>query len=132
GSNATVAVIAVVVILLVSLAVVMGVFWARKRNLLGAKSSSNGRISFENPSYIREQNGDSVQIAETPNGSFNGTVTNSGGVSNGGINSVGGGGGGGISPIDVNGGVWNTQSLSSRPGFEDDLPSNGGYMRFSS
>ena len=48
-----------------------------------------------------------------------------GGLSNGGIN-------GGISPIDVNGGVWNTQSMASTPGFEDDLPSNGGYMRFSS
>lgn len=57
------AVVAVVVILLVSVAVVMGVLWARKRNLLGAKSSSNGRISFENPSYIREQNGDSVQVS---------------------------------------------------------------------
>lgn len=73
----------------------------------------------------------SPQIAETPNGSFNGSMTLgmnggvNGGLSNGGIN-------GGISPIDVNGGVWNTQTNASTPGFEDDLPSNGGYMRFSS
>ncbi|XP_050727678.1 Ig-like and fibronectin type-III domain-containing protein 1 isoform X2 [Eriocheir sinensis] len=130
GSNVVVE-ITVVVVVLLCIGVVAGVVVARKRNLLGAKSSSNGRISFENPSYIREQNGDTVQIAETPNGSFNGSMTLgmnggvNGGLSNGGIN-------GGISPIDVNGGVWNTQTNASTPGFEDDLPSNGGYMRFSS
>lgn len=62
GSNATVVAITVVVVLLLCIGVVAGIVVARKRNLLGAKSSSNGRISFENPSYIREQNGDTVQV----------------------------------------------------------------------
>lgn len=71
------------------------------------------------------------QIAETPNGSLNGNIAtglNGGGLNNGGVNN------GGISPIDINGGVWNTQGVvsPSTPGFEDDLPSNGGYMRFKS
>lgn len=56
--------ITVVVVVLLCIGVVAGVVVARKRNLLGAKSSSNGRISFENPSYIREQNGDTVQVRE--------------------------------------------------------------------
>lgn len=62
GSNATVVEITVVVVVLLCLGIVAGVVLARKRNLLGGKSSSNGRISFENPSYIREQNGDTVQV----------------------------------------------------------------------
>lgn len=72
-----------------------------------------------------------AQIAETPNGSLNGNITSgmNGGV-NGGVN---GGMNGGISPTDVSGGVWNTHNVtSSTPGFEDDLPSNGGYRRFNS
>lgn len=51
-----------VVVVLLCIGVVVGIIAARKRNLLGGKSSSNGRISFENPSYIREQNGDTVQV----------------------------------------------------------------------
>lgn len=136
GSDVAVAVCTAVFIVLLCVGVVIGFLWARKRNLLGGKSSSNGRISFENPSYIREQNGDTVQIAETPNGSINGTIASgmNGGINNGGMNSnINGGINMGISPIDVNGGVWNTQSVSpSTPGFEDDLPSNGGYKRFNS
>lgn len=56
-----------------------------------------------------------------------------GGV-NGGVNGgMNGGMNGGISPTDVSGGVWNTHNVtSSTPGFEDDLPSNGGYRRFNS
>lgn len=76
-----------------------------------------------------------LQIAETPNGSINGTIAPgmNGGINNGGVNSMNGGVNVGISPIDVNGGVWNTQTVSSStPGFEDDLPSNGGYRRFNS
>lgn len=62
GSNATVVEITVVVVVLLCIGIVVGIVAARKRNLLGCKSSSNGRISFENPSYIREQNGDTVQV----------------------------------------------------------------------
>lgn len=65
GSNTTVVEVTVVVVVLLCIGVVAGILVARKRNLLGAKSSSNGRISFENPSYIREQNGDTVQVSKT-------------------------------------------------------------------
>lgn len=134
GSSVAVAVGVVIAVVLLCVCVVVGI-WARKNKLLFTKSASNGGISFENPSYIREQNGDTVQIAETPSGSLNGNITSgmNGGV-NGGVNGgMNGGMNGGISPTDVSGGVWNTHNVtSSTPGFEDDLPSNGGYRRFNS
>ncbi|KAK7081529.1 hypothetical protein SK128_028299, partial [Halocaridina rubra] len=141
SSNVGVTIGGVVVILLI-ITVILAVYLARKKHILGGKGVANGGISFENPSYIREQNGDTVQIAETPNGSLNGNISSG---MNGRINghltdNVSGMNGniehsehGGLSPMNISNGTWNLQTSSTiTPGFQDDLPSNGGYKRFSS
>jgi hypothetical protein len=55
-----------VAVLSLLLAVVGAVWWMwRRRNLLRGKitsSASQMGIAFENPSYIKEQNGDTVQV----------------------------------------------------------------------
>ncbi|XP_068232541.1 LOW QUALITY PROTEIN: myomesin-3-like, partial [Palaemon carinicauda] len=141
GSSGVGIAIAGVVVVLLTTAVIVGVFFARKKHLFGGKGSANGGISFENPSYIREQNGDTVQIAETPNGSRNGNITSgmngrmNGTITDGMHGTIGGTeiGENGISPMNINNGMWNLQTASTTtPGFQDDLPSNGGYKRFSS
>lgn len=141
SSGVGVAIGGCVVVLLVT-AVILAIFFARKKRLLVGKSSANGGISFENPSYIREQNGDTVQIAETPNGSLNGNITSgmngrmNGNLSDGthGMNGTSDlNENGGISPMNISNGMWNLQTSSTTtPGFQDDLPSNGGYKRFTS
>ncbi|XP_064105777.1 Ig-like and fibronectin type-III domain-containing protein 1 isoform X2 [Macrobrachium nipponense] len=141
GSSGVGVAIGGVVVVLLTTTVVVAVFFARKKHLFGGKGSANGGISFENPSYIREQNGDTVQIAETPNGSLNGNITTgmngrvNGSISDGMHGIIGGSdiGENGISPMNINNGMWNLQTASNTtPGFQDDLPSNGGYKRFSS
>ena len=63
GSDAGLVLGLIVLVLLIIGGVLAVVWYGWKRSKLCAKAAANGGISFENPSYIREQNGDTVQVS---------------------------------------------------------------------